>query len=216
MPRSRYAAVLFDLDGTLTDPFEGITRCVEYALTPLGLVCPDEEALRLWVGPPLRDSFLRHLGDPALADAAVERYRERYGTLGLYENLLYPGIPELLGALREAGARLFVATSKIRHPAEGVLAHFALADYFEAVSAPDPADSAQKAEVIAALRDRIGADWDSAVMVGDTVYDVEGARQNGLPCIAVSYGYGPREMVAAAGPLAIADSIAELRELLLH
>jgi phosphoglycolate phosphatase len=210
-----YRAVLFDLDGTLTDPIVGIQRSVAYAAERVARPSPDEAALRAWVGPPLRDSFLRHLTDAALADAAVAAYRERYVTHGMYENEVYPGIPELLAALRAAGARLFVATSKIRVPTEGILAHFGLAAFFEAVGAPEPHDTADKAEVIASLRETIGADWGAAVMVGDTPYDVLGARSNGLGCIAVGYGYGTREALEAARPLAIADSVASLGELLL-
>jgi len=216
MRQLAYPAVLFDLDGTLTDPFEGVTRSVTYALEPLGLQPPTPERLRAWVGPPLRDSFLRYLGDEALADEAVVRYRKRYLVDGMYENRLYPGIPALLAALRSAGTRLFVATSKIRQPAEGILAHFALAEFFEAVAAPEPSDHVHKAEVIASLRSIVGADWAHAVMVGDTLYDVEGARANGLPCVAVSYGYGELAMLEAARPCAIVHSVAALHALLVH
>jgi phosphoglycolate phosphatase len=210
--RIPYPAVLFDLDGTLTDPFEGIVRSAHHAFAALGLPAPSDAELRAWVGPPLRDSFLAHLGDPALADAGLARYRERYLALGAYENRPYPGIAALLAELRAAGVRLFVATSKIRQPTMGILEHFGLLGFFEAVAAPEPHHSAHKAEVIAELRPIVGADWARAVMVGDTTYDVEGARANGLPCIAVSYGYGERAALEAARPLAIVDSVAALRE----
>jgi phosphoglycolate phosphatase len=215
MRQPSYRAVLFDLDGTLTDPIVGIQRSVTYAAERVARAGPDESALRGWVGPPLRDSFLRHLADETLADAAVAAYRERYATHGMYENAVYPGIPELLAELQAAGARLFIATSKIRVPTEGILAHFGLAPFFEAVGAPEPHHSAEKAEVIASLRAVIGADWEAAVMVGDTPYDVLGARANGLACISVAYGYGTREALEAAEPLAIAESVAELGRLLL-
>jgi phosphoglycolate phosphatase len=215
MRQPPYRAVLFDLDGTLTDPIVGIQRSVAYAAERVARPSPDEAALRTWVGPPLRDSFLRHLTDAALADAAVVAYRERYATHGMYENEVYPGIPELLAGLRAAGVRLFIATSKIRRPTEGILAHFGLAHFFEAVGAPEPHDTADKAEVIASLRAVVGADWETAVMVGDTPYDVIGARANGLACISVTYGYGTREALEAVQPLALAHSVAELAELLL-
>lgn len=215
MPQLPYRAVLFDLDGTLTDPIAGIRRSVAYAAERIARPAPDDATLRTWIGPPLRDSFLRHLTDAALADAAVAAYREHYTTQGMYENEVYPGIPELLAALRAAGVRLFVATSKIRPPTEGILAHFGLAPFFEAVGAPEPHDTADKAQVIASLRQAVGADWEAAVMVGDTPYDVLGARANGLGCIAVSYGYGTREALEAAQPLAIVDSVAALGELLM-
>jgi phosphoglycolate phosphatase len=215
MRKLPYRAVLFDLDGTLTDPIVGIRRSVAYAAERVARPGPDDLALRTWVGPPLRDSFLRHLADDALADAAMAAYRERYATHGMFENEVYPGIPELLAGLRAAGVRLFIATSKIRVPTEGILAHFGLTPFFEAVGAPEPHDSAEKAEVIASLRAVIGADWEAAVMVGDTAYDVLGARANGLACISVAYGYGTREALEAVEPLAIADSVAELEGLLL-
>lgn len=215
MREPRYPAVLFDLDGTLTDPFVGIVRSVAYALERVGHAFPGEEALRAWVGPPLQASFRAYLGDPAQAARAVAAYRERYGSVGMYENTPYPGIAELLGTLRSAGTRLFVATSKLRGPAEGILAHFGLADFFEAVSAPEPGEGAHKAEVIAAILPRLGAHRAHAVMVGDTVYDVEGARANELPCIAVGYGFGTHESLEQARPLAIAHSVEELWPMLL-
>jgi len=215
MSQPRFAAVLFDLDGTLTDPFEGITRSAAYAFERIGRPTPDDDALRAWIGPPLRDSFRAHLGDEALAAAAVAFYRERYGTIGMYENVLYPGVIELLENLRAAGTRLFVATSKIRGPAEGILAHFGLLHFFEAVAAPEPSDTAHKAEVIAGLLPVLGADRARAVMVGDTTFDILGARANDLPCIAVGYGYGPPNLLRAAEPFAYAATVADVRKLLL-
>lgn len=215
MAQPPFRAVIFDLDGTLTDPFEGIARSVAHALGRLGLPAPDDLALRAWIGPPLRDSFMAYLGDDDLAAQAVDLYRQRYGSLGLYENLLFPGIPALLADLRAAGVRLFVATSKLRAPAEAILAHFGLAPSFEAVAAPGPSDSAQKAELIAGLLPRLGADREGAVMVGDTTFDILGARAHGLPCIAVGYGYGDPADLAAAAPLAHAATVEELRARLL-
>jgi phosphoglycolate phosphatase len=210
-----FSAMLFDLDGTLTDPFEGIARCLAYALERVDHPLPADADLRAWIGPPLRDSFLALLGDEELAERALLAYRERYLRIGMYENTVYPGIPELLAELRGAGLRLFVATSKIRGPTEGILAHFGLARFFEAVGAPAPADRAHKAEVIASLLPALGADRASAVMVGDTTFDILGARAHELPCIAVGYGYGPPDLLRAAEPLAYASSVPELRKLLL-
>jgi phosphoglycolate phosphatase len=215
MSKIPYRAVLFDLDGTLTDPLEGIQRSLVYAHERVARPMPDVATLHEWIGPPLRDSFMRHLADASLAEIALEAYRERYGVIGMLENEVYAGIPELLAALKAAGVRLFVATSKIRPPTEGILAHFGLAQYFEAVGAPEPHDSADKAEVIASLREVIGADWGSAVMVGDTPFDVLGARANSLPCIAVSYGYGRIEALRSAEPHAIAESVGDLARMLL-
>lgn len=210
-----YKAVLFDLDGTLTDPFEGIVRSARHAFAAIDRPMPPAAELRAWVGPPLRDSFLAHLGDATLAEEALTRYREHYVASGMFDNQPYPGVAGLLAELRAGGVRLFVATSKIRRPTMGILEHFGLLGYFEAVAAPAPEHSAHKAEVIAELRPVVGADWERAVMVGDSTFDVEGARANGLACIAVSYGYGERAALEAARPLALADSVAALRALLM-
>jgi phosphoglycolate phosphatase len=210
-----YTTVLFDLDGTLTDPYDGIVRSVNYALERLGRPMPDERFLRSVIGPPLRDSFVNLLGEE-FADEGVRIYRERYLTIGLYENSVYPGIPELLADLRAAGVRLFVATSKLIEPTHTILEHFGLAPYFEGVSgATLDGRVAHKADVIKALLPQIGSQPGRAVMVGDTPYDVYGARRHGLPCIVVGYGFGERHALHAAEPLAYAATVAELRRLLL-
>lgn len=217
MSYARYPAVLFDLDGTLTDPYVGISTTFLHALRGLGLPAPDDATLRSWIGPPLQATFRAYLGDEALARRGVELYRERYGTMGMYENQVYPGIPEFLAALRETGARLFVATSKLVGPAEGILAHFGLAPFFAGVVGATPDERlTSKAEVIAATLELLTpVERAGAVMVGDTAYDIEGARANGIPCIAVSYGYGTLASLEAARPHAIAHSVEELAALLL-
>lgn len=209
-----YPVVLFDLDGTLTDPYEGIARSVQYALERLDRPLPDERFMRSVIGPPLRDSFVQLLGED-LADEAVRIYRERYLSIGLYENSVFPGIPELLADLRAAGSRLFVATSKLIEPTHVILEHFALAQYFEGVSgATLDGRIARKADVIGALLPHIGADRTRAVMVGDTPYDVYGARSHGLPCIAVGYGFGEATELSAAEPFAEAATVHDVRRLL--
>ncbi len=208
---------MFDLDDTLTDPFDGIARSVNDALACIGHPPLSDDALRAWIGPPLHASFERLLGDAALADRAVAHYRQRYWDIGMYENTVFPGIPELLRDLRAAGLRLFVATSKIRPPTERILTHFGLQSYFEAIAAVDPDDrEASKAMVIGTLLPLLGPDRAFAVMVGDTVYDIVGARAHALPCIAVTYGYGAYRDLYLAAPLAMADSVADLRSLLLE
>jgi phosphoglycolate phosphatase len=219
MSYARFPAVLFDLDGTLTDPYVGITTTFLHALAGLSQPLPDETTLRSWIGPPLQDSFRTYLGgDEELTLRAVALYRERYRALGMYENRVYDGIPELLGALRVAGARLFVATSKLIGPAEGILEHFNLARYFDAIVGATPDERLHsKDQVIAATLDlltpveRVGC-----VMVGDTAYDIEGARANSVPCIAVSYGYGTLASLHAAAPHAIVPSVDELGALLIN
>ncbi|MFN3372344.1 MAG: HAD family hydrolase [Chloroflexus sp.] len=215
MSRQRpFRAILFDLDGTLTDPFTGIARSVNYALAQIGHPPLPDDELRGWIGPPLHASFEQLLGDPALADQAVAHYRQRYWEIGMFENAVFPGIPDLLRDLHAAGVRLFVATSKIRPPTERILAHFGLQAYFEAIAAVDPDDrNGNKAMVIATLLPRLDADRAWAVMVGDTTYDIAGARTHRMPCIAVTYGYGAYHDLYRAAPLALARSVMELREL---
>lgn len=212
-----YQAILFDLDGTLTDPFDGIARSLVYALEKLGYEAPDPTSIRNWIGPPLHDSFAAYLGSVELAQQAVVAYRERYEPIGAFENLVYPGIPELLGALRAAGCRLAVATSKLESIARTVIEHFELADYFEVVvgSSRDGLLSAKSAIIGIALDRLVLSDSSSVVMVGDRSYDVLGARANGLPCIAVGFGYGSDSELRASEPLAIAKSVEDLRTLLL-
>lgn len=211
-----YTAVLFDLDGTLTDPYTGISRTFIHTLSALALPPPDEATLRAWIGPPLQHTFRAHLNDEALAAEAVRIYRERYGRLGMYENQVYPGIPELLKRLRTADVQLYVATSKLIGPAQGILAHFALAPFFAAVVGTTPDDRlSTKSEVIAAILAMLNpAARSNCVLVGDTTYDIEGARAHNIPCIAVSYGYGELNDLQAAQPLAIAHSVEELGRLL--
>ncbi|PDW04490.1 HAD hydrolase-like protein [Candidatus Viridilinea mediisalina] len=212
MAISSYTAVLFDLDGTLTDPYTGISRTFLHTLSTLGQPLPDEATLRAWIGPPLHHTFRDHLNDEALAAEAVRVYRERYARLGMYENQVYPGIPELLTRLRSAGVTLYVATSKLIGPAQGILDHFALSPFFQGVVGATPDERlSTKSEVIAAVLTMLNpAARSNCVLVGDTTYDIEGARACNIPCIAVSYGYGTLSDLQAAQPLAIAHSVEEL------
>lgn len=213
----RYRAVLFDLDGTLTDPYEGITRTFVYALTQVGAAAPDEATLRSWIGPPLHASLHAYLKDEALALRSIQAYRERYQAIGMYENRVYPGIPDLLRDLRAAGCWLVLATSKLHSVADAVLDHFALRSFFHATfgASPDATLSAKADIIAAALAWLPPAARSACVMIGDTPYDVLGARANGIPCIAVTYGYGAPADLEAANPDALARSVAELRALLL-
>jgi phosphoglycolate phosphatase len=210
---ARYPVVLFDLDGTLTDPLEGVVRCVQYALNKLGIAAPESNDLRDWIGPPLYDSFRALLGDEALALEALTLYRERYAVKGLYENKLYSGMPTLLNELQRCGTRLMVATTKLNTAAERVLEHFDLTRYISAL-AGSTADGRlhDKAEVIGELLPLLStAERASCVMVGDRRFDILGARAHNIPCIAVSWGYGARAELMAANPLTIVNSVDELR-----
>ena len=211
-------ALLFDLDGTLTDPGEGITKSVQYALEKLGRPEPDRDKLRVFVGPPLLEQFMA-FGDFGREEAAraVELYRERFAPVGIFENQVYPGIPELLEALRAQGFRLAVASSKPEKFVERILAHFRLDAYFEqAAGATMDQRRTAKADVIEEALRRLGLEErrDQALMIGDKEHDVLGARAAGLDCVGVSYGYGTLAELEAAGAAAIAASPEELGSIL--
>ena len=191
-------AILFDLDGTLTDSGEGIINCASFALEHFGLPVPDRDAMRVFVGPPLRDTFIQ-FGVPAQrAEEAIAVFRSRYIPIGIYENTPYPGIRELLDRLRSDGYRLFVATSKPESMALSVLNRFDLAQYFEVIAgATLDGVRDEKSQVIDYLLSLIGKQAD-AVMVGDTTFDVIGASEHGIPTIGVAWGYGKPEDIVKA------------------
>lgn len=207
-------AILFDLDGTLTDSGEGIINSVIPALEHYGIAIPPREELRFFVGPPLHDTFLR-FGVPAdQLENATKIYRSRYIPIGKFENAPYPGIPELLEMLKSQGHKLFVATSKPEPMAVEILEHFDLAQYFDRIcgASMDTSRSSKEA-VIAYLLEQNGS-AENMVMVGDTKYDVIGAKAHGIPTIGVSWGYGEIDEMMEAGAAAIAHTTQELLELL--
>lgn len=214
----RYHSVLFDLDGTLTDPRVGITRCVQLALARCGIDVPDADTLTAYIGPPLLESFDRLHGlDRERALQAIAHYRERFAEVGWRENVLYPGIPELLAELHAAGTTVIVATSKPTVFAVQIVEHFGLAPYIDLVAGSNLDHTrVAKGEVIAhVLAEKPGIEGRSVVMVGDREHDIIGARQNRLDAIAVAYGYGELGELTGAGPLAIAADVTELASLLL-
>ena len=207
--------ILFDLDGTLTDSGEGIINCAILALEHFGCPIPSREALRVFVGPPLHESFIKH-GVPAdKADEAVAVYRSRYIPIGKYENTPYPGIREVLETLKEEGHTLYVATSKPEQMSIDILEHFDLAKYFDRIcgASMDTSRSSKEA-VIAYLIEQNGR-TDNMIMVGDTKFDVIGAKHHGIPAIGVSWGYGEVADMEDAGATAIATTMEELLSLLL-
>ena len=210
MPKS----ILFDLDGTLTDSGEGIMNCAALTLERLGIPIPPQDALRVFVGPPLHDTF-RQFGVPEdQVDEAIRIYRSRYVPIGKFENTPYPGIRELLEKLRAQGNRLYVATSKPEEMAVEVLEHFDLAHFFDHIcgASLDRSRSAKDA-VISYLLQLHGADG-QMVMVGDTVFDVLGAAAHGIPAVGVAWGYGSVEEMKKAGAAAIAVTMDELLSIL--
>ena len=203
-------AIFFDLDGTLTDSGEGIINCATLALEHFGLPVPSREEMRVFVGPPLDQTFIKY-GVPAeKAQEAIEVFRSRYRTVGKFENFPYPGIREALQTLKEQGHRLFVATSKPEVLANEVLGHFALTEFFEQIAgATLDGSRSHKADVITYLLSLTG-DVGQTLMVGDTAFDVTGAAAHGIPTIGVSWGYGKVEDMEKAGAKAIAHNMEEL------
>ncbi len=207
--------ILFDLDGTLTDSGEGIINCVIYALERFGLPIPSREALRYFVGPPLHESFIKQ-GVPAdRAEEAVAIYRERYVPVGMFENTPYPGVRELLEKLKAEGHTLYVASSKPEWMCVEILKHFDLAKYFEKICGATMDTSRTNKEAVIEYLIRENGRADNMLMVGDTRFDVTGAKAHGIPCIGVSWGYGSVAEMRNAGAAAIAESMEALQELLL-
>ncbi|HVT11683.1 MAG TPA: HAD family hydrolase [Fimbriimonadaceae bacterium] len=205
--------VLFDLDGTLTDPAEGILGSVAYALRKMGVQPPAHEEMRWVIGPPLQGSLAKLLRteDDARSAECLAFYRERFGEVGLFENELYEGVPEMLGELRRHGRRLFVATSKPTVFTNRILDHFEIAGFFDGAYGSElDGRRADKGELLRYIVGQEGLDAEGTVMVGDRRHDVEGARANGLPCIGVLYGYGSEAELREAGAHALADSPASV------
>ncbi|MBQ2020007.1 MAG: HAD family hydrolase [Rikenellaceae bacterium] len=212
-----YDWLLFDLDGTLTDPFEGITRSVEYALNAFGIEVKDRRTLAPFIGPPLVESLTERYGFTMEdAVAAVAKYREYFAVKGLYENELFEGIPELLRDCRKTGYKISMATSKPTHYAKIIAEHFDIARYFDAIhgSSLDGSRITKSSVVAEAVRDE-GLDPERALMIGDRRHDVEGAREHGIKTVGVLYGYGSLEEHTAAGAAYIVKDLDELRELLI-
>lgn len=206
--------ILFDLDGTLTDSGEGIINCVIYALERFGLPIPDREELRYFVGPPLHESFVKQGVPPERADEAVAVYRERYVPTGMFENTPYPGVRELLETLRAEGHTLYVASSKPEWMCVDILKHFGLDGYFHQIcGASMDTSRTNKDAVIAYLLGLSGASG-NMLMIGDTRFDVLGAKAHGIPTIGVSWGYGSVEEMEAAGAAAIAYTMEQLLDLI--
>jgi len=205
--------LFFDLDGTITDPREGFVRSIAHALGASGRPVPPEAALERLIGPPLARSVEKLLGttDEAVVARVIEAYRERYRTIGILENRVYPEIPPALSLLAERGFALFLVTSKPTVFARRILDHFALSAYFTQIYGPALDDHAfDKASLVgrALAGERLRAD--RAVMIGDRKEDVEGAKAHGVRSIGVGWGFGSREELERAGADHVVDSVAEL------
>lgn len=216
MGEKKITTLLFDLDGTLTDPMEGITKSVQFALKKQGIIEEDLWNLTKFIGPPLMDSFQKYYGfSEEEAKQAVIDYREYFAPTGKFENKVYEGIPEMLAALKEKGFTLALATSKPEVFALDILEHFGLKQYFDFVGGALLTGRTDKAEVISYVLQSIGADKEETVMIGDREHDLIGAAKNGLFSVGVLYGYGDREEHEKAGAGQIVETVEELRDYLL-
>lgn len=211
------STLFFDLDGTLTDPSEGITRCLQYGLEQIGRPFPPQAELVQYIGPPLRWTFPQLLGtdDAKLVDEAIRHYRRRFADVGLFENEMYAGIPELLGALRDDGYDLYVVTSKPTVYAERIIEHFGLDRYFVATFGPDlNGRFDDKAELIAHILVDRNLRPQQVVMIGDRASDIAAGKTNGTHTLGVTYGFGDLKELTAAGSDTICHSPAEIHRTL--
>lgn len=214
--------LLFDLDGTLTDPKVGITTCVQYALADFGIDEPDLDKLEPFIGPPLKDSFMEfYQMTEEQADHAIEKYRERFRDTGIFENELYGGIHDLLRTMKAAGMHMAVVSSKPTVFVERILKHFKLDSYFEVVLGSElDGTRVKKAQVIVEVLRKFFGDKpiknDEIFMIGDRKYDIEGARTFHIESIGVTYGYGSMEELKEARADYIVQSVAELKKLLMR
>ena len=204
--------VYIDLDGTLTDPFEGISRCINHALEHLGVPLQSDEMLRRYIGPPLLDTFGELVGDE-LAPRALELYRERFSDVGWLENIPYDGIHEALDLLRQDGHECFVATTKPHVFARRIVEHFGMSDFFTHVYGSElDGTRTDKTELLAYAQAQ-RTELREAAMIGDRHHDITGAVNNGLRAVGVTYGYGTREELEEAGAHSFAAAPAELPDL---
>lgn len=210
--------LFFDLDGTLTDPALGITNSFKYAIKYFGLEIPSYETLCSFIGPPLPDTFKTQFGfDELKASEGVKKYREYFAEKGLFENEVYPGIPELLSELKQSGKKLIVATSKPEDFSVRIMDHFHLSQYFENICGSLMNETrSKKDEVItyAIERNHI-TDKSKILMIGDRKHDILGAKKTGLKSCGVLYGYGSQEELETAGADYIVKDISQLHSILL-
>ena len=212
----QYDVILFDLDGTLTDPELGITSCVQYALKHFGIEVEDRRSLRHYIGPPLRETVMKDYHfTKEQAEEAIVKYRERFSAVGMFENEVYPGVDSLLEKLKQEGKILATASSKPEKFVVKILEHFGLDGYFDEIAGAELSAEGRnsKEEVLRYVMDRLGVeDKSRAVLVGDTKYDVEGAKALGIDCNGVTYGFGTAAELK--GCVAVANSVAELEKIL--
>ena len=214
-----YEYILFDLDGTLTDPAEGITNSVAYSLAKYGIEVADKRELYRFIGPPLKDSYMEYYGfSESDAVKAIEYYREYFKPKGMFENEVYGGVPELLSKLTEAGKKVILATSKPEVFSTEILKHFDLYKYFDFVSgATLDGTRSKKADIIAyAISEMEITEKEKCLMVGDRAQDINGAIANGIDSVGVLFGYGDRAELENAGATYIAESVSDILKIVMN
>lgn len=216
---SGFEYILFDLDGTLTDPALGITNSVQYALKKFGIEVKDRSELYKFIGPPLIDSFMRYYGfEHQKAQLAVDYYREYYSVKGIFENSLLDGTEELLKSLKESGKTVILATSKPEKFARQILEFFKIDKYFDFIAGATMSETrTQKDEVIAYAMERCSiSDTADALMVGDRKYDIDGAHKLNMKAVGVLFGYGERKELENAKADFLAEDMKALSEIILY
>ena len=212
-----YQTILFDLDGTVTDPYLGISKSIAYALEKMKSPALDAQTLATFIGPPLLQSFQDICGfTEQQAHKALGYYRERFASKGLYENSVYPGIPDLLSSLKNSGKTLAIATSKPTVFAEKILHHFHLDQYFSVIvgSNLDGTRNAKNEVIHEVLSQLNGIANESIIMIGDRKHDIIGAQKEGIQSVGVLYGYGSLEEIQQSGATYIVEKVADILSLL--
>lgn len=209
--------ILFDLDGTLTNPFVGITKSVQYALKSFGIEVEDNGELDFFIGPPLGETFMKYYGfSERQAEKAVEKYREYFAPKGIFENELYDGVTNMLDRLRKSGKRLFIATGKPTVFSKQIAEHFGFADRFAGIYGIELSDLHRcKADTVASILTDFSISPENAVMVGDRIFDIEAGKQNRLTTVGVSYGFAKKGELEGQADY-IVDRVDELEKLLLR
>lgn len=212
-----YKTILFDLDGTLTDPKEGITKCILYSLSHFGIEETDMKKLEEFIGPPLDDSFMEfYKMDYDTAWKAVEKYRERYNTVGKYENKVYEGIPQMLEMLKASGRKIGLATSKPEPMAIDIMNKFELSQYFDEITGSDYEGTRhEKYLVIIEALKRMNIsekDYDTVLMIGDRKHDIIGAKKAGIDSLGVYFGYAKENELEENGADYIVNTVSDLQE----
>lgn len=215
---NKYKVILFDLDGTLSDPKVGITKSVQYALQKMHIQESDIDKLQCFIGPPLQDSFAEYYHfDEGNTQKAIDYYRERFKEVGMYENELYSNIPYLLKSLKDLTYTLVVATSKPTVFSEEILRHFKIDHYFDLVVGSNlDGTRTTKTDIIQYILDKYnGHKLEDFIMIGDRKHDIIGANNNGIDSIGVTYGYGSYEELNGTNPTYIVESVDHLKDILI-